>query len=77
MGGDLDQRVGEAAEERAVVADAGRPGQGEDRGLDGRRRDGVEVATQGQEAPSQGMNSQRLRSAAQTCSSRTAAASSA
>jgi hypothetical protein len=77
MTGDLDPCIGEATGARAVVTGARRPGEREGRRLEGRGGDGVERATQGQEAPSQGMSSQRLRSAACTCSSRTAAASSA
>jgi hypothetical protein len=46
MSGDLDQRVGEAAGQRSIVADTRASGQGEDGGLDGGRGDGVEVATQ-------------------------------
>ena len=49
--GDLHQGVGEASGQRAMIADPGGFGQGEDGGLEGGGGDGIEVATQGQEPP--------------------------
>jgi len=50
MTGDLDQGVGEATLAGASVASAAELGEGEDRGLEGRRGDGVEEAVERQEA---------------------------
>ena len=49
MSGDLDECVGEAAGKRTIVAGAGGSCQREDGGLDGRRGDGIEEATDGEE----------------------------
>ena len=49
VAGNLDERVSKTAGERTVIAGARPPGQREDGGLDGRRCNGIEEATQGNE----------------------------